>query len=230
MSTAPPPASQAGTGAPPPPASDEGGATVFVPPFDPRETSKQLEASTSPEVLAWLRTAWSEWDARPEAAVALVYRACQAAGFTPQPDSGFRGFMAWLPNNVADAAQTRVITATPARQPASQQTTTAVTPKWGNFPASLPEVAETATSVTTPDKVARKAAKRVRKTLRRARRGALLSGVAAALAGVAGVIAGATGGWAAFTAALVAALAGVAGVIAGINVYSSGRGRRRPRR
>ena len=226
--TEPPPASQTEAGAPPPPVI-EGGATIFIPPFDPRETSKQLEASTSPEVLAWLRTAWSEWDARPQAAVALVYRACQAAGFTPQPDSGFRGFMAWLPNNVADATQTRVITATPARQPASQQTTT-VAPTWGDFPASLPEVAETATSVTTPDKVARKAAKRVRKTLRRARRGALLSGVAAALAGVAGVIAGATGGWAAFAAALVAALAGVAGVIAGINVYSSGRGRRRPRR
>lgn len=111
-----------------------------------------------------------------------------------------------------------------ATQPPTAQPT-ATAPTWGDFPASLPGAAETATT----DKAA-KATKRVRKTLRRARRGALLIGVAAALAGVAGVIAGATGGWAAFAAALVAALAGVAGLITGINVYGGGRSRRRPRR
>lgn len=77
--TAPPPAGQTGAGAPPP-SVIEGGATVFVPPFNPMITSKTVEASASPEVLAWLRAAWGEWDARPQVAVALVYRACQAAG------------------------------------------------------------------------------------------------------------------------------------------------------
>ena len=150
---------------------------------------------------ALLDRAVGGWDNPDIKSGALLRAACTILGVTPVPAT----------------------TQPPAAQPAAA-------PTWGDFPTALPEVAETATSVTTPDKVARKAAKRVRKTLRRARRGALLSGVAAALAGVAGVIAGATGGWAAFAAALVAALAGVAGVIAGINVYSSGRGRRRPRR
>lgn len=225
MSTAPPPASQAGTGAPPPPASDEGGATVFVPPLNPMETSKAIEASASPEVLAWLRAAWSEWDARPQVAVALVYKACQAAGFTPQPDNNFRGFTAWVPSSVGDAAQTRVITAaaTPARQPASQQTTT-------NFPACLPggEETEEVEEAEAETKVLLEAAKRNKKRIKRARQRALLIGVIAALTGIAGVIAGATGGWVAFAAAALALITGVAGLITGIKTY--GGHSRRPRR
>ena len=227
MSTAPPPASQAGTGAPPPPASDEGGATVFVPPLNPMETSKAIEASASPEVLAWLRAAWSEWDARPQVAVALVYKACQAAGFTPQPDNNFRGFTAWVPSSVGDAAQTRVITAAAARQPASQQTTT-------NFPACLPggeeteEVEEAEAETKVLLEAAKKTAKRNKKRIKRARQRALLIGVIAALTGIAGVIAGATGGWVAFAAAALALITGVAGLITGIKTY--GGHSRRPRR
>lgn len=212
MSTAPPPAGQAGTGtgAPPPPVV--GGAAIFVPPFDPMATSKAIEVSASPEVLAWLQAAWREWDVRPKVAVALVYRACQAAGFTPQPDSGFQGFMAWVPSDVKDATQTRAITAaaTPARQPASQQTTT-------NFPACLPdgeeieEVEETEAEAET--KVLLEAAK---KAARRARQRALWCGIAAAAAAVAAVIA--------------AVGAGIAGLITGIKTYGGGHSRRRPRR
>ena len=190
MSTAPPPAGQAGTGAPPPPVV--GGTTVFVPPLNPMATSKAIEASASPEVLAWLKAAWNEWDVRPQVAVALVYRACQAAGFPPQPDNNFRGFTAWVPSSVGDAAQTHIITAaaTPARQPASQQTTT-VTPTWGSFPASLPGAAETTTSdasdTTDTDKAAKKAAKKAavraaKKAAKKARQRALLAGIAAAVA------------------------------------------------
>lgn len=234
MSTAPPPASQAGTEAPPP-SVIEGGATVFVPPFNPMITSKTVEASASPETLAWLRAAWNEWDVRPQVAVALVYRACQAAGFTPQPDNNFRGFMAWIPSGVADAAQTRVITAaaTPARQPASQQTTT-------NFPACLPGGEETEETEETEEveeaeaetkvllEAAKKTAKRNKKRIKRARQRALLIGVIAALTGIAGVIAGATGGWVAFAAAALALITGVAGLITGIKTY--GGHSRRPRR
>lgn len=231
MSTAPPPASQAGTEAPPP-SVIEGGATVFVPPFNPMITSKTVEASASPETLAWLRAAWNEWDVRPQVAVALVYRACQAAGFTPQPDNNFRGFMAWIPSGVADAAQTRVITAaaTPARQPASQQTTT-------NFPACLPggeeteeteEVEEAEAETKVLLEAAKKTAKRNKKRIKRARQRALLIGVIAALTGIAGVIAGATGGWVAFAAAALALITGVAGLITGIKTY--GGHSRRPRR
>lgn len=231
MSTAPPPASQAGTEAPPP-SVIEGGATVFVPPFNPMITSKTVEASASPETLAWLRAAWNEWDVRPQVAVALVYRACQAAGFTPQPDNNFRGFMAWIPSGVADAAQTRVITAaaTPARQPASQQTTT-------NFPACLPggeeteeteEVEEAEAETKVLLEAAKKTAKRNKKRIKRARQRALLIGVIAALTGIAGVIAGATSGWVAFAAAALALITGVAGLITGIKTY--GGHSRRPRR
>ena len=228
--TAPPPAGQTGAGAPPP-SVIEGGATVFVPPFNPMITSKTVEASASPEVLAWLRAAWGEWDARPQVAVALVYRACQAAGFIPQPDDTFKGFMAWIPSGVADAAQTRVITAaaTPARQPASQQAT-------GDFPARLPggEEVEDVEDVEEAEAVtkallesAKKTAKRNKKRIKRARQRALLIGVIAALTGIAGVIAGATGGWVAFAAAL-ALITGVAGLITGIKTY--GGHSRRPRR
>ena len=226
MSTAPPPAGQAGTGtgAPPPPVV--GGAAIFVPPFDPMATSKAIEASTSPEVLAWLRAAWGEWDVRPQVAVALVYQACQAAGFTPQPDNNFRGFMAWIPSSATDAAQTRVITAAatpPARQPASP-----------SFPACLP--AEEAEKAEESEKAeaevllesAKKTAKRNKKRIKRARQRALLIGVIAALTGIAGVIAGATGGWVAFAAAALALITGVAGLITGIKTY--GGHSRRPRR
>lgn len=227
MSTAPPPAGQAGTGAPPPPVV--GGTTVFVPPLNPMVTSKAIEASASPEVLAWLKAAWSEWDARPQVAVALVYKACQAAGFTPQPDNNFRGFTAWVPSSVGDAAQTRVIpaAATPARQPASQQTTT-------NFPACLPggeeteEVEEAEAETKVLLEAAKKTAKRNKKRIKRARQRALLIGVIAALTGIAGVIAGATGGWVAFAAAALALITGVAGLITGIKTY--GGHSRRPRR
>lgn len=234
MSTAPPPAGQAGTGAPPPSVL-EGGTTVFVPPFDPMATSKAIEVSASPEVLAWLQASWREWDVRPKVAVALVYRACQAAGFTPQPDNNFRGFMAWIPSGVADAAQTRVITAaaTPARQPASQQTTT-------NFPACLPggeeteeteEVEEAEAETKVLLEAAKKTAKRNKKRIKRARQRALLIGVIAALTGIAGVIAGATGGWVAFAAAALALITGVAGLITGIKTYGGHGGHsRRPRR
>lgn len=223
MSTAPPPAGQAGTGAPPPPTIE--GAMILVPPFDPVVASKTMETSASPEVLAWLREAWREWDVRPKVAVALVYKACQAAGFTPQPDNNFRGFTAWVPSSVGDAAQTRVITAaaTPARQPASQQTTT-------NFPACLPggeeteEVEETKVLL----EAAKKTAKRNKKRIKRARQRALLIGVIAALTGIAGVIAGATSGWVAFAAAALALITGVAGLITGIKTY--GGHSRRPRR
>ncbi len=229
--TAPPPAGQTGAGAPPP-SVIEGGATVFVPPFNPMITSKTVEASASPEVLAWLRAAWGEWDARPQVAVALVYRACQAAGFIPQPDDTFKGFMAWIPSGVADAAQTRVITAaaTPARQPASQQAT-------GDFPARLPggEEVEDVEDVEEAEAVtkallesAKKTAKRNKKRIKRARQRALLIGVIAALTGSAGVIAGATGGWVAFAAAALALITGVAGLITGIKTY--GGHSRRPRR
>jgi hypothetical protein len=229
--TAPPPAGQTGAGAPPP-SVIEGGATVFVPPFNPMITSKTVEASASPEVLAWLRAAWGEWDARPQVAVALVYRACQAAGFIPQPDDTFKGFMAWIPSGVADAAQTRVITAaaTPARQPASQQAT-------GDFPARLPggEEVEDVEDVEEAEAVtkallesAKKTAKRNKKRIKRARQRALLIGVIAALTGIAGVIAGATGGWVAFAAAALALITGVAGLITGIKTY--GGHSRRPRR
>lgn len=228
--TAPPPAGQTGAGAPPP-SVIEGGATVFVPPFNPMITSKTVEASASPEVLAWLRAAWGEWDARPQVAVALVYRACQAAGFIPQPDDTFKGFMAWIPSGVADAAQTRVITAaaTPARQPASQQAT-------GDFPARLPggEEVEDVEDVEEAEAVtkallesAKKTAKRNKKRIKRARQRALLIGVIAALTGIAGVIAGATGGWVAFAAAALALITGVAGLITGIKTY--GGHSRRPR-
>ena len=112
----------------------------------------------------------------------------------------------------------------PAAQPAAA-------PTWGDFPAALPVVAETATTVTTnPDKAARRAAKRARKAIKRARQRALLIGVIAGVAGVAGVIAGATGGWAALAAALIAGVAGVAGIVTGIKVYGVGHSRRRPRR
>lgn len=237
MSTAPPPASQAGAEAPPP-SVIEGGATVFVPPFNPMITSKTVEASASPETLAWLKAAWREWDVRPQVAVALVYRACQAAGFTPQPDNNFRGFMAWVPSSVGDAAQTHIITAaaTPARQPASQQTT--VTPTWGgDFPARLPggEEVEDVEDVEEAEAVtkallesAKKTAKRNKKRIKRARQRALLIGVIAALTGIAGVIAGATGGWVAFAAAALALITGVAGLITGIKTY--GGHSRRPRR
>lgn len=219
--TAPPPAGQTGAGAP-----------VFVPPFNPMITSKTVEASASPEVLAWLRAAWGEWDARPQVAVALVYRACQAAGFIPQPDDTFKGFMAWIPSGVADAAQTRVITAaaTPARQPASQQAT-------GDFPARLPggEEVEDVEDVEEAEAVtkallesAKKTAKRNNKRIKRARQRALLIGVIAALTGIAGVIAGAAGGWVAFAAAAAALITGVAGLITGIKTY--GGHSRRPRR
>lgn len=229
--TAPPPAGQTGAGAPPP-SVIEGGATVFVPPFNPMITSKTVEASASPEVLAWLRAAWGEWDARPQVAVALVYRACQAAGFIPQPDDTFKGFMAWIPSGVADAAQTRVITAaaTPARQPASQQAT-------GDFPARLPggEEVEDVEDVEEAEAVtkallesAKKTAKRNKKRINRARQRALLIGVIAALTGIAGVIAGATGGWVAFAAVALALITGVAGLITGIKTY--GGHSRRPRR
>ena len=247
MSTAPPPAGQAGTGAPPPPTIE--GAMILVPPFDPVVASKTMETSASPEVLAWLREAWREWDVRPKVAVALVYKACQAAGFTPQPDNNFRGFTAWVPSSVGDAAQTRVITAaaTPARQPASQQTTT-------NFPACLPggeeteevEEAEAETKVLLEAaketeeveeaeaetkvllEAAKKTAKRNKKRIKRARQRALLIGVIAALTGIAGVIAGATSGWVAFAAAALALITGVAGLITGIKTY--GGHSRRPRR
>lgn len=233
MSTAPPPAGQAGTGAPPPPTIE--GAMILVPPFDPVVASKTMETSASPEVLAWLREAWREWDVRPKVAVALVYKACQAAGFTPQPDNNFRGFTAWVPSSVGDAAQTRVITAaaTPARQPASQQTTT-------NFPACLPGGEETEETEETEEveeaeaetkvllEAAEKTAKRNKKRIKRARQRALLIGVIAALTGIAGVIAGATGGWVAFAAAALALITGVAGLITGIKTY--GGHSRRPRR
>lgn len=230
MSTAPPPAGQAGTGAPPPPTIE--GAMILVPPFDPVVASKTMETSASPEVLAWLREAWREWDVRPKVAVALVYKACQAAGFTPQPDNNFRGFTAWVPSSVGDAAQTRVITAaaTPARQPASQQTTT-------NFPACLPggeeteeteEVEEAEAETKVLLEAAKKTAKRNKKRIKRARQRALLIGVIAALTGIAGVIAGATSGWVAFAAAALALITGVAGLITGIKTY--GGHSRRPRR
>ena len=116
-----------------------------------------------------------------------------------------------------------------APQPPTAQP--AATPMWGSFPAALPEVAETTTTVTTtPDKAARKAALRVRKTLKRARQRALLIGVICLVAGIAGVIAGATSGWAAFAAATLAGIAGIAGIIAGIKTYGGGHSRRRPRR
>ena len=229
MSTAPPPAGQAGTGAPPPPTIE--GAMILVPPFDPVVASKTMETSASPEVLAWLREAWREWDVRPKVAVALVYKACQAAGFTPQPDNNFRGFTAWVPSSVGDAAQTRVITAaaTPAHQPASQQTTT-------NFPACLPggeeteevEEAEAEAETKVLLEAAKKTAKRNKKRIKRARQRALLIGVIAALTGIAGVIAGATSGWVAFAAAALALITGVAGLITGIKTY--GGHSRRPRR
>ena len=245
MSTAPPPAGQAGTGAPPPPTIE--GAMILVPPFDPVVASKTMETSASPEVLAWLREAWREWDVRPKVAVALVYKACQAAGFTPQPDNNFRGFTAWVPSSVGDAAQTRVIPAageeekkteaqknnhtTPpqekARQPASQQTTT-------NFPACLPggeeteEVEEAEAETKVLLEAAKKTAKRNKKRIKRARQRALLIGVIAALTGIAGVIAGATSGWVAFAAAALALITGVAGLITGIKTY--GGHSRRPRR
>ena len=223
MSTAPPPAGQAGTGAPPPPTIE--GAMILVPPFDPVVASKTMETSASPEVLAWLREAWREWDVRPKVAVALVYKACQAAGFTPQPDNNFRGFTAWVPSSVGDAAQTRVITAaaTPARQPASQQTTT-------NFPACLPggEETEEVEEAEAETKVLLEAAKKNKKRIKRARQRALLIGVIAALTGIAGVIAGATSGWVAFAAAALALITGVAGLITGIKTY--GGHSRRPRR
>lgn len=117
----------------------------------------------------------------------------------------------------------RVAPVPAAPQPPTAQP--AAIPMWGSFPAALPEVAETTTVTTTPDKEARKAALRVRKTLKRARQRALLCGILAAVAAVAGVIAGATSGWAAFAAA---ALAGIAG-IAGIKTYGGGHSRR-PRR
>lgn len=227
MSTAPPPAGQAGTGtgAPPPPVV--GGAAIFVPPFDPMATSKAIEASTSPEVLAWLRAAWGEWDVRPQVAVALVYQACQAAGFTPQPDNNFRGFMAWIPSSATDAAQTRVITAaaTPACQPASP-----------SFPACLP--AEEAEKAEESEKAeaevllesAKKTAKRNKKAARRARQRALWCGIAAAAAAVAAVIAAVTSGWAAFGAAIAAVGAGIAGLITGIKTYGGSHSRRQPRR
>ncbi|MFC2709186.1 MAG: hypothetical protein ACFN21_00530, partial [Candidatus Saccharibacteria bacterium] len=69
-----------------------------------------------------------------------------------------------------------------ATQPPTAQPT-ATAPTWGDFPASLPGAAETATT----DKKARKAAKR-------ARQRALLAGFAGAVAGVAAVIAAATAG------------------------------------
>lgn len=217
MSTAaPPPAGQAGTGtgAPPPPVV--GGAAIFVPPFDPMAASKAIEASVSGEALAWLEASWNEWDKRPQVAVALLFKACQAAGFTPQPDNNFRGFMAWIPSGATDAAQTRVITATPARQPASQQATT-VTPTWGgDFPARLPGGEEVETKVL---ESAKKTAKRNKKAARRARQRALLCGILAAVAAVAAVIAAVTSGWAAFSAAAVAVGAGIAGAAIGAKTF-----------
>lgn len=122
----------------------------------------------------------------------------------------------------------RVAPVPAAPQPPTAQP--AAIPMWGSFPAALPEVAETTTVTTTPDKEARKAALRVRKTLKRARQRALLCGILAAVAAVAGVIAGATSGWAAFAAAALAGIAGIAGIIAGIKTYGGGHSRRRPRR
>ena len=110
---------------------------------------------------------------------------------------------------------------TAPQPPAVQQPAVAPT-TWGSFPAALPEVAETTTTVTTtPDKAARKAALRVRKTLKRARQRALLAGIAAAVAAVAAVIAAATAGWVAFGAAITAVSAGIAGATIGAKTFAS---------
>jgi hypothetical protein len=227
MSTTPPPTTPAG--APPPPAQTaapeavtlEGVVDVLRPMFGTQvpnintwETRCLVErllnekASRGPlqeadaTAKALLGRAIGGWDNPSVKSGALLRAACVILNVSPVP----------------------AVTQPPAAQPAAA-------PTWGDFPAALPVVAETVTTVTTnPDKAARRAAKRARKAIKRARQRALLIGVIAGVAGVAGVIAGATGGWAALAAALIAGVAGVAGIVTGIKVYGVGHSRRQPRR